>query len=54
MAEAKLYRQIAERSIHIHTHKKRKRKKNIYVYIYNLKRTKATKSVNKSTSDNKL
>ena len=42
---------ITQRSIHIHTHKKRKRK-NIYIYIK--KRKRATKPINKSTSDNKL
>ena len=41
---------ITQRSIPIHTHKKKKEKK-----IYMLKKwKKATKSINKSTNDNKL
>ena len=45
---------ITQRSIHIHSHKKRKRKKNMYVYIKKKNRKRATKSINKSTNDNKL
>ena len=49
---------ITQRSLHIHTHKKRKskKKKKIYIYIYiKIKnRKRATKSINKSTNDNKL
>ena len=46
---------ITQRSIHIHSHKKRKREKK-YVCIYKKKknRKRATKSINKSTNDNKL
>ena len=42
---------ITQRSIPIHDHKKIKRK--ICIYIYK-KRKRATKSINKSTNDNKL
>ena len=53
MVKAKLYRQNRTKSIHIHSHKKRKRGKKICLYI--LKKWKrATKSINKSTNDNKL
>ena len=46
---------ITQRSIHIHTHKKRKKKKKkIYIYKNQKKRKRATKSVNKPTSVNKL
>ena len=51
-AKAKLYRQNHTKK-HTHTHKKRKRKK--YIYIKKIKKRKrAIKSINKSTSDNKL
>ena len=57
MLKAKLYRQnhtkkltITQRSLHIDAHKRRKRgKKSIYI-----KKGRATKSINKSTNDNKL
>ena len=49
MVKANLYRQN-HRKKHTHTHKKRKMKKNIYIY----KRKRETKSINKSTNDNKL
>ena len=53
MVEAKLYRQNHTKK-HTHTHKKRKRKK-IYISIYKkIKWKTATKSINNSTSANKL
>ena len=42
---------ITQGSIHIHTYKKRKWKKHIYILK---KRKRSTKSINKSTNDNKL
>ena len=52
MVKAKLCRQ--NHTKHTHTHsQKEKKKKNIYVYIQK-KRKRATKSINKSTNDNKL
>ena len=51
MVKAKLYRQNHTKK-HTHTHsQKRKRKK--YIYIKK-KRKRATKSINKSTNDNKV
>ena len=41
----------SQRRIHIHTHKKEKNEK---IYIYINKRKRATNSVKKSTSDNKI
>ena len=50
MVKAELYK-VTQRSIYIHPHKKGRRKKN---YILKKKRKRATKSINKSTNDNKL
>ena len=50
MVKAKLYRQKSHKEAYTYTlTRKRKRKK--YIYI---KRKRAAKSINKSTSDNKL
>ena len=51
MVKAKLYRQNHTKK-HTHTHRKGKRKKNIYILKNKMQR--ATKSINKSTNDNKL
>ena len=55
MVKAKLYRQNHTKK-HTHTHsQKEKKEKSIYIYIYILKKRKrATKSIIKSTNDNKL
>ena len=54
MVKAKLYRENHTKK-HIHTHsQKEKKEKNTYIYIYKKRRKKATKSINKSTNDNKL
>ena len=55
MVKAKLYRQKHPKK-HTHTHsQKEKKEKYIYMYIsIYKKRKRATKSVNKSTNDNKL
>ena len=55
MVKAKLYRQNHTKK-HTHTHsQKEKKEKYIYIYIYIFKKRKrATKSINKSTSDNEL
>ena len=51
MVKAKLYRQNHTKK-HTHTHsQKEKKEKNIYIYI---EKKRTTKSVNKSTNDNKL
>ena len=53
MVKAKLYRQNHTKK-HTHTHsQKEKKEKNIYISIYK-KKMRATKSINKSTNDNKL
>ena len=53
IVKAKLYWQNHTKK-HIHTHaQKEKKEKIIYVYILK-KRKRATKSINKSTNDNKL
>ena len=52
MVKTKLYRQNHTK-MHTHTYsQKEKKKKKIYLYIKKKKR--ATKSINKSTNDNKL
>ena len=51
MVKAKLYRQNHTKK-HTHTHSQ-KEKKEIYIYILK-KRKRATKSINKSTNDNKI
>ena len=53
MVKAKLYRQNLTQK-HTDTHsQKEEKEKNIYLYIKK-RRKRATKSVNKSTNDNKL
>ena len=52
MVKVKLYRQNHAKK-HTHTHSQ-KEKKEIYISIYKKKRKGATKSINKSTNDNKL
>ena len=52
MVKAKLYRQNhTKKHTHTHSQKEKKEKKKIYRYI---KRKRATKSIKKSTNDNKL
>ena len=51
MVKVKIYRQNhTKRYTHTHSQKEKKEK----IYIYRNKRKRATKSINKSTSDNKL
>ena len=50
MVKSKLYRQN-HRKKHIHTHSQKEKKEKINIYK---KRKRATKSINKSTNDNKL
>ena len=54
MVKTKLHRQNPTKK-HTHTHspKEKKEKKNISIYK-KIKRKRATKSINKSTNDNKL
>ena len=51
MVKAKLYRQNHTKK-HTHTHSQKEKKKKINMYFK--KRKRATKSINKSTNDNKL
>ena len=54
MVKAKLYRQNHTKK-HTHTHPPKEKKGKIYLYLYIKKKWKrATKSINKSTNDNKL
>ena len=54
MVKAKLYRQNHTKK-HTHTHSQDKKKERLYIYVYIKKRRKrATKSIKKSTNDNKL
>ena len=54
MVKAKLYRQNHTKE-HTHTHSQKEKKEKIYIYIsIHKKRKRATKSINKSTNDNKL
>ena len=53
MVKAKLYRQNYTKK-HTHTHSQKGKKEKIYIHIYKTKRKRATKSINKSTTDNKL
>ena len=52
MVKARLYRQNHTKK-HTHTLTKREKEKSVYIYILK-KRNIATKSINKSTNDNKL
>ena len=52
MVNAKVYRQNHTKK-HTHTHSQ-KEKKEEYIYIKKEERKRATKSINKSTNDNKL
>ena len=51
IVKAKLYRQNHTKK-HTHTHSQKEKERKIYIYIKKMKR--ATKSINKSTNDNKL
>ena len=53
MVKAKLYRQNHTKK-HTLTLSQKERKEKIYIYILIKKRKRATKSINKSTNDNKL
>ena len=54
MVKAKLYRENCTKK-HTHTHSQKEKKEiYIYIFIYIKKRKRATKSINKSTNDNKL
>ena len=54
MVKAKLHREKSHKEAYTHTLPKREKGKiYLYLYIYK-KRKRATKSVNKSTNDNKL
>ena len=54
MVKANLYRQKSHKEAYTYTLTEREKEK-IYVYIYiYIKRKRATKSINKSTNDNKL
>ena len=52
MVKVKLYREI-HRKKHTHTHSQKEKKIYIYTFIHK-RRKRATKSINKSTNDNKL
>ena len=53
MVKAKLYRQKSHREAYTYTSQKEKKEKITYVYIKK-KRKRGTKSIYKSTNDNKL
>ena len=56
MVKAMLYRQNHTKN-NTHTHSQKEKKENIYIYLYIKffkQRKRATKSMNKSTNDNKL
>ena len=53
MVKAKLYRQNHTKK-HTYTHSQKEKKEKVYMYLYKKKRKRATKSINKSTNDNKL
>ena len=52
MVKAKLYRQNHTKK-HTHTYSEKEKKEKKYIYMYK-KMKRATKSINKSTNDNKL
>ena len=52
MIKTRLYRQNHTKK-HTHTHSQKEKKEKKYIYILK-KRKRATKSINKSTNDNKL
>ena len=53
MVKTKLYRQNHTKK-HTSTHLQKEKKEKKYLYIYKKERKRATKSINKSTIDNKL
>ena len=53
MVKAKLYRQSHTKK-HTHTHSEKEKMEKKSIYIFKKKRKSATKSIKKSTNDNKL